>query len=65
MRPGDRVVVLAHAKTFAGMHGVVRIAEGRRHNFMVLLDGDTWPSLLFADEIIPEEAIEPHMVAGE
>ena len=59
MRAGDRVVVLAHARAFPGMHGVVRMVAGRSpraHGIFVILDGDTWPSLLFADELVPEEA---------
>ncbi len=62
MKPGDRVVVVAHWSTFRGMRG--RVVATMPH-LMILIDDDKYPIRVGTREVVVDEPSTVNMTGAE
>ncbi len=62
MKPGDRVVVVAHWSTFRGMRG--RVVATSPH-LMILIDDDKYPIRVGTREVVVDEPSTVNMTGAE
>ncbi len=62
MKPGDRIIVVAHWSSFRGMKGVV---VAMVPPLMVLIDGDKYPIRIEAKSVVIDEPSSLNLTGAE